>query len=100
MINPTSKIALKLSCLEQTNGDVKRAEELYKFLASDITDIPDYPIQQPSTMQQIQQTASNVFGWVKENQGDIVNAVNFIQQLRGGQSVSVMPTTEIPPLPN
>lgn len=104
MINPSSKMALKLSCLQQTGGDVKRAEELYKFLADGVESMPDYPVQRPSTMQQIQQTAGSIFGWVKENQGDIINAFNFIQQMRGGQPIGMpappsVPPAEIPPLP-
>lgn len=97
-------MALKLSCLQQTGGDVKKAEELYKFLADGVESMPDYPVQRPTTMQQIQQTAGGIFSWVKENQGDIINAVNFIQQMRGGQPIGVpvvppAPSVEIPPLP-
>lgn len=106
MINPSSKMALKLSCLQQTGGDVKKAEELYKFLADGVESMPDYPVQRPSTMQQIQQTAGSIFSWVKENQGDIMNAVNFIQQMRGSQPIGMppvgappIPPAEIPPLP-
>lgn len=105
MINPSSKMALKLSCLQQTGGDVKKAEELYRFLADGVDSMPDYPVQKPSAMQQIQQAAGNIFGWVKENQGDIINAVNFIQQMRGGQPIGMpvaapaVAPAEIPPLP-
>ena len=99
MINPSSKIALKLSCLQQTNGDVKKAEELYNFLADGIESMPDYPSQQPSVLQQIQQTAGGIFNWVKENQGDIVNAYNFMQQVRNGVSSASSAVSDIPPLP-
>ena len=99
MINPSSKIALKLSCLQQTNGDVKKAEELYNFLADGIESMPDYPSQQPSVLQQIKQTAGGIFNWVKENQGDIVNAYNFIQQVRNGVPSASSAVSDIPPLP-
>ena len=99
MINASSKIALKLSCLQQTNGDVKKAEELYNFLADGIESMPDYPSQQPSVLQQIKQTAGGIFNWVKENQGDIVNAYNFIQQVRNGVSSASSAVSDIPPLP-
>lgn len=102
MINPSSKIALKLSCLQSTNGDVKRAEELYKFLSEGIETMPDYPIEKPTTMQQIGATAKGLFEWVKDNQGDIMTAVNYIQQMRGGAPISGIPTigaSEIPTLP-
>lgn len=32
MINPSSKIALKISCLQACGNDVDKAEKLYKFL--------------------------------------------------------------------
>lgn len=104
MINPSSKMALKLSCLQQTGGDVKKAEELYKFLADGVESMPDYPIQKPTALQQIQQTAGGLFNWVKENQGDIMNAVGFIQQMRGGGAIGIPAaaaesSAEIPPLP-
>lgn len=104
MINPSSKMALKMSCLQQCGGDVKKAEELYKFLADGVESMPDYPEQKLSTMQQIQQAAGGIFGWVKENQGDIMNAINFIQQMRGGQPIGIpaapaAPPADIPPLP-
>ena len=109
MIDPTSKMALKMSCLQTTGGDVKKAQELYAFLSEGVETMPDYPVQKPSTMQQIQQTAGNIFGWVKENQGDLAKAYNFIQQLRGGKSIglpmptapapSSVPPVDIPPLP-
>ena len=102
MINPSSKMALKMSCLQQTNGDVRKAEELYNFLADGIESMPDYPTQKPSTIQQVQQVTGSVFNWFKENQGDILNAINFVKSLRGGQPIMptpIMPSADIPPLP-
>lgn len=109
MIDPTSKMALKMSCLQTTGGDVKKAQELYAFLAEGVESMPDYPVQKPSTMQQLQQAAGNIFGWVKENQGDLAKAYNFIQQLRGGKPIpmptapasvpAATPPVDIPPLP-
>lgn len=105
MIDPTSKMALKMSCLQTTGGDVKKAQEIYAFLAEGVESMPDYPVQKPSTVQQIQQAAGNIFGWVKENQGDLAKAYNFIQQLRGGKPMpiptapSAAPPVDIPPLP-
>lgn len=104
MIDPTSKMALKMSCLQTANGDVKKAQELYEFLSEGMETMPEYPVQQPTFMQQAQQMAGGIFGWVKENQNEIMQAVNFIQSMRGGQPAALpgapaVPPVEIPPLP-
>lgn len=101
MIDPSSKMALKMSCLQTANGDVKKAQELYAFLSDGMETMPEYPTQQPSTMQQFKETVGGLFGFVKENQNDIMQAWNFIQSMRGGQPLAPsIPPTEIPPLPN
>lgn len=45
MINPSSKIALKISCLQACGNDVDKAEKLYKFVAEDIASLPDFDVQ-------------------------------------------------------
>lgn len=100
MIDPSSKMALKMSCLQQANGDVKKATELYNFLAEGMETMPEYPVQQPSTMQQLKETVGGLFGWVKENQNDLMQTWGFIQQMRGGQvPAPPTPPIDIPPLP-
>lgn len=106
MIDPSSKMALRMTCLQQANGDVKKAKELYDYLSEGMETMPDYPVQKPSAMQQIQQGFGSVFGWVKENQNDLVQAWNFIQSMRGGQPIGApmpgiapAPPVDIPPLP-
>lgn len=100
MINPTSKMAMKMSCLQAVNGDIKRAKELYDFLAEGVGELPDFPIEKPTMIQQAQQAVNSIFGWVKENQNDLMNAWNFIRQARSGQPMApiVPPTNDIPPL--
>lgn len=89
-----------MSCLQQSGGDVKKAKELFDFLSEGMETMPEYPIQQPSFLQQAQQTVGGLFGWVKENQNDLMNTWNFIQTMRGGGAPSATPpATEIPPLP-
>ena len=72
-IRPTSKIALKMSCLYTCNGDVDKAEKLYDFLAKDIEDMPTFDVQQPTTMQQIKEGAVQTFQWLNQNQETIMN---------------------------
>jgi len=103
MINPSSKIALKISCLQSCNGDIEKANKLYNFLAEGVDTIPDFDTPQPTFMQQASQTAGSVFGWVKENQNDIIQAWNFFQTMRNGGTIPApgapAPQPEIPPLP-
>jgi hypothetical protein len=102
MINPSSKVSLKLSCLASCKGDVEQATKLYNFLADGIESIPDFDTPTPSTFEQIKQGASQIFKFVKENRQEIVQGYNFIQSLRSGQSIAEepLPTQEIPPLPD
>lgn len=100
-IVPTSKFDLKMQCIAIARGNVEDAEKLYAFLAGDIN-IPDVTPPAPTLMQQIKETAGGLFGFVKENQGDFVQAYNFIQAIRSGTPVP-MPdaapvATNLPPL--
>lgn len=98
MVNTSSKMSLKMSCINACKGDVQRAKELYDFLSEGIKSIPDFDIQPPSMVQQIKETVGSVFGWVKENREDIVQAVGFVQSIVKKPSAAPA-TTEIPPLP-
>ena len=103
MIDLSSKMALKMTCLQTANGDVKKAQELYAFLSEGMETMPEYPVQQPSFMQQAQQTVGSIFGWVKENQNDLMQAWNMVRSMRAGQPltppVPPTPPADIPPLP-
>lgn len=102
-IVPTSKFALKMQCMAIARGNVEEAEKLYNFLAGDMN-IPDITPPPPTLMQQIKDAAGGLFGFVKENQGDFVQAYNFIQAIKNGAPVP-MPdaaaapiATNLPPL--
>lgn len=99
-IVPTSKFDLKMQCIAIARGNVDEAEKLYNFLAGDIA-IPDVTAPAPTIMQQIKETAGGLFGFVKENQGDFIQAYNYIQAIRNGaaiQDAQAAVTTELPPL--
>lgn len=100
-IIPTSKFDLKMQCVAIARGNVDEAEKLYNFLAGDIA-IPDTTPPAPTIMQQIKETAGGLFGFVKENQGDFIQAYNYIQAIRNGAPVpmqDVAPVaTSLPPL--
>lgn len=103
-IVPTSKFDLKMQCITIARGNVDEAEKLYKFLAGDIN-IPDVTPPTPTLMQQIKDTAGSLFGFVKENQGDLLQAYNFMQSMRSGAPIqfsniseAASVATDLPPL--
>lgn len=97
-IRPTSKVALKMSCLYTCNGDVDKAERLYKFLSDGLEDLPTFDAVQPTTMQQIKDGAVQTFGWINQNQDTIMNWIGIVRDMLGkgnkGSGVSA-PTTPI-----
>lgn len=103
-IVPTSKFDLKMQCIAIARGNVDEAEKLYNFLAGDIA-IPDVTPPAPTIMQQIKDTAGGLFGFVKENQGDFIQAYNYIQAIRNGAPIQdaaptaqAAMTPDLPPL--
>lgn len=101
MIVPTSKMALKASCIRACGNDIERAEKLYDFFMKDIESIPDFDVVPPTTFEQIKGMAGDIFGWVEQNQDKLVGAYNFIQNLRGGKTIGVPsgPPAGVPPIP-
>lgn len=97
-IRPTSKVALKMSCLYTCNGDVDKAERLYKFLSDGLDDLPTFDAVQPTTMQQFKDGAVQTIGWINQNQDTIMNWIGIVRDMLGkgnkGGSVSA-PTTPI-----
>lgn len=97
-IQPTSKVALKLSCLRACGNDLDKAERLYDFIAKDM-ELPDFEPPQPTALQQAREMFGSAFEWVRNNRDDLVSAWNVIQSMRGGGAV-VQPPTNVPPIPN
>lgn len=98
MIKPTSKAELKRQCLYLSNLDVDKAEKMYNFLVKDV-DIPDVEPASRPFIQNFGEQASGVFGWFRENQDMIGQAVDFIKGIissrKGG---AVPPSTPLPPI--
>lgn len=101
MIVPTSKMALKASCIRACSNDIEKAEKLYDFYMKDIESIPDFDAIPPTTFEQIKGMAGDIFGWVEQNQDKLVGAYNFIQNLRGKGGIAAAggPPAGIPPIP-
>lgn len=101
MIVPTSKMALKASCMRACGNDIDKAEKLYDFYMKDIESIPDFDAIPPTTFEQIKGMAGDIFGWLEQNQDKLVGAYNFIQNLRGKGGIAAAggPPAGIPPIP-
>lgn len=99
-IRPTSKVSLKMSCLYTCNGDVERAEKLYKFLSDGLDDLPTFDAVQPTTMQQIKEGAAQTFGWISQNQDTIMNWIGIVRDMFSKGNKQVVPPTPSSPIPS
>lgn len=103
MIDPTSKISLKMSCLAACGNDVAKAKELYEYMIAGSENIPDYPAPRPTAIQQFTQQVDGLFGWIDQNGDKLIKGYNMIQMFRGGQQIPAAgaagAVSEIPPLP-
>ena len=99
MIKPTSKASLKQTCLFMANLDVEKAEKMYDFLVKDMDGIPDVEPSTKPFIQNIGEQANGIFGWFRENQDMIGQAVDFIKGIissrKGG---GIPPATPLPPI--
>ena len=104
-IKITSKMALKLSSISIAEGDLEKAQAIYDFFSKDM-ELPDTDPIIPSTFEQVKNTVGSVFGWVKNNQDDIIQVLNIVQSLRGKTTSATnvagaaSAASNIPPLPN
>ena len=103
VIDPSSKITLKMSCMQASGGDIARANELYDYFAKGI-ELPDLPMPKPTAVQKFTQQAESLFGWVDKNGDKLMKGYNMIQMLRGGSPLPLQQAAEaavenaIPPL--
>ena len=90
-IVPTSKVALKLSCLSDCDGDMERADKLYSYMAADLPSLPDIDAARPTLIQQ----ADAVVGWFGQHE----NELSKIFLLLKGVTGKVNPPVNVPPIP-
>lgn len=95
-VRPTSKTSLKLQCLTLSRGDIKEAQELYDYLASDIESLPDFDPVKPTFLESTKQTADGILGWIKENKDTLGDAYDFIRGIVSKRAVS--PKQPLPPI--
>ena len=91
----TSKISLKLSCLEVCGNDIKDAEELYNYIAQGL-DLPDTDPPTPSRLDQIKRGADDIISWLGSHKEDLMQGYALIKGLIPSQAATEVP----PPIPN
>lgn len=96
MIRPTSKIALKSSCLEACKGDLNEAQKLYEYYMKDLKDIPDFDYTPKSTMEEARETIGNAVSWAVDNKESLMT---IFQAFRGGGAPSAHIPANVPPIP-
>ncbi|MBQ5844265.1 MAG: hypothetical protein IIW52_05360 [Alistipes sp.] len=97
-IMPTSKMALKISCLNACKNDIAEAERLYDYFTKDIGELPDFEPVRPTVIQQVKQGADELFGWLNAHGEDIAKGWSMIQSLRG-VTTPTAPPADVPPIP-
>lgn len=88
---PTSKAQLRQFCMWFAEGDTKKARDMYDFYADGI-DLPDVEPTQPTKLQNVKTTATDLLGFVRDNKDDILTAYSFIKSLigKGGNAVQTV----------
>ena len=87
---PTSKAQLIQASMYYGNGDLKKAQEMFDFYARNL-DLPDFDPVAPTFIQQMKDGASSLFGFIKENQGDIVQGYQFLQSIIKNKGALIIP---------
>lgn len=77
---PTSKAQLIQVAMMYNNGDIQKAQEMFDFYSKNLN-LPDFDPVAPTFMQQVKSNASDIFAWIKENQGDIVQGYQMIYSI-------------------
>ena len=98
IVRTSSKEALLRSALLASNNDIKKATEICDYVTKMLPNLPDTDPVIPSTLDQVKETAVNLFRWGKENQDQIIGVTNVVLQMLGKQPLT-LPTlpTEVPP---
>ena len=84
---PTSKAQLIQVAMWYHQGDTAKAQQMVDFYTKNLS-LPEAEPVPPSWVDQ----AKSVFGWVKENQGDLLQGYQLIQGLI--KNKGIMPVVE------
>ena len=90
---PTSKAQLIQVAMFMNNGNVEKAQEFVDFYSKNLQ-LPDYDPVPQTFMQQLKTNAVDIYSWIKENQGDIVQGYQFIQSIIKNKGEIITPIVE------
>lgn len=79
----SSKAALKKHCMLAYKGDIQKAKEAYDFLVDGMENLPDVDPVPPTMADQMKGMASDVVGWIGNNQGTIMDTLNAVKTMFG-----------------
>lgn len=97
---PTSKAQLIQVAMWYHKGDVQKAQEFVDFYTKNM-ELPDFDPVQPTFIQQLKSSTSDIFSWIKENQNDLLQGYQLIQGIIKNKGEIVAPYIEKgSPLPN
>lgn len=77
---PTSKAQLLQMAMYLSDGDMKRAQELFDFYNKNLN-LPDFDPVPPSFFQQAKDTAGGFMAFIKENKDDLLNGYQVVSTL-------------------
>lgn len=96
---PTSKAQLIQVAMWYHKGDVQKAQEMVDFYTKNMS-LPDFDPVAPTFMQQVKTNAVDVFSWIKENQGDIVQGYQLLYSIiKNKGALPIAPEAAAEPLP-
>ena len=90
---PTSKAQLIQVAMYFNNGNIEKAQEMVDFYSRNLN-LPDFDPVHPTMMQQIKANVGDLYSWIKDNQGDIINGWQFIQSMIHNKGVVIPEVSE------
>lgn len=95
---PTSKAQLLQVAMWYHKGDIQKAQEFVDFYTKNMN-LPDFDPVQPTFMQQVKNNASGLYGWIKENQNEIVQGYQLVYSIIKNKGALPPIASEGAPLP-
>jgi len=83
LIRTSSKEALLRSALAASGNDIKKAAEICDYVLKVLPNLPEVDPVQPTTFEQMKDTALGIINWGKENQDQIVSVISMVRQFMG-----------------
>ena len=77
---PTSKAQLLQVAMYFNGGNIDKAQEMFDFYSRNLN-LPDFDPVVPTFMEQMKGSAADLFSWIKNNQEDIVNGVEYVRSI-------------------